>query len=586
MGPPEARGSEAYHRRDGPASALSGRGPMNSPPPAGLAQGPNAKTAAMTPPEPDADAPLRPTPGDAQNTQGSHNPSPHLATSDTDPARPAIQDDSEYTTSLTSPPLPADRQASRLKRPTHPGRPVHAPGASGLLEASEVPIPKPPSRPSSRPVQRPTSLLGSPPTSRPLPRPTDPLAPSIPPSPAPLPDQTSATPPETASDPAPRPPSSRPATLRPAVPRRDTPTALSGPLSAPPGTSPLSPTRPDLDLESARPDAAPQSSLRAAQAPLAPPTTTAPTTGQTGQLQPTSSTRPTRPTRTDPLPTLPDPLDLPLAPGRGAADSAAHPAPGLAPRAPRIAIALAFLAAILLPSAEKPPWLLLDQPAGPTALALAGLLLLPGLNAGPPHLVRWALRLVVVVTLTALTALALADGYARPPWGDALDPLHGSLTLLGLSLLLGSALAASRDRAPRIVAAIGLLLLMAAALVPATSGIPFPRLVATLTAPASTAADTAAAIATLAFAALTLTTAALQILRPGRRLALALAVWAAAIAPLLLHAALSTAPAAWMDAFAPFKTSLAFAAALLCCATAITPALEPEPPRPGTNQAF
>lgn len=530
----------------------------------------------MTPPEPDADAPQRPSLGDAQNTHDAADLPPKLATSDTDPARPAIQDDLENTTSPTSPPLPADRQASRLKRPTHPGRPIHAPGASGLLEASEVPIPKPPSRPSSRPAQRPTSLLGSPPTSRPLPRPTDPLAPSIAPSPVPPPLLTSEPPPGTASDQPPRPPTSRPATLRPAAPRRDTPTALSGPLSAPPGTSPLSPTRPDLDLESARPEAATSASSAGAPIALSPP----------GR----PSTVASRPTRTDPLPTLPNahdfPLDLPLAPGRGATDSATDPAPAVVSRAPGIAIALTFLIALILPSGAKPPWLLLDQPAGPTALALAGLLLLPGLTAGPPHLVRWALRLVVVVTLTALTALALSDGHAHPPWGDALDPLHGSLILLGLSLLLGAALAASQDRAPRIVAALGLLLLVAAALIPGESGIPLPRLVATLTAPASTAADTAAAIATLAFAALMLTTAALRILRPRRRLALALTVWAAAIAPLLFHAALSTPPSAWMDAFAPLKMSLAFAAALLSCATAITPALEPEPPRPGTDQAF
>lgn len=538
----------------------------------------------MTPPEPDADAPLRPSSGDSQNTPDSHESRQHLAMSDTDPARAAVQDDSENTTSPDSPPLPADRQASRLKRPTHPGRPIHAPGASGLLEASEVPIPKPPSRPSSRPAQRPTSLLGSPPSSRPLPRPTDPLAPAAPPVPAtPEPPPPEPPPPTGASAPEPTPPrtpASRPATLRPATPRRDTPTALSGPLSAPPGTSPLSPTRPDLDLESARPEATPPASSAGAPIALSPP----------GRLATVAS----RPTRTDPLPTLPNahdfPLDLPLAPGRGATDSAAGPAPGIAPRAPGIAIALAFLAAILLPSAERPPWLLLDQPAGPTALALAGLLLLPGLTAGPPHLVRWALRLVVVVTLTALTALALTDGQAHPPWGDALDPLHGSLILLGLSLLLGAALAASTDRAPRIVAALGLLLLVAAAFIPVASGVPLLRLVATLTAPdtvgGTTAADTAAAIATLAFAALMLATAALRILRPRRRLALALAVWAAAIAPLMFHAALSTPPAAWMDAFVPLKASLAFAGALLSCATSITPALEPEPAPAGSDQAF
>lgn len=507
----------------------------------------------MTPPEPDADAPQRPMEGDAQYTPHPSGHASELAPIQVPSPQPADDDSPENTLSPASQ-APADRHGSRLKRPTHPGRPIHAPGASGLIEASEVPIANPTSRPSSRPVQRPTSVLGAAPISRPLPRPTDPLAPA-----------TAAPPfPASSSEVAPRPPSSRPPTLRPATPRRDTPTALSGPLSAPPGTSPLSPTRPDLDLEASRPDA------------------------------PKPSPPGLPHSRADALPALPNPLDLPLAPSHRPMDSApstlstpyvddARAAP---PRAPLVVIGLAFLIALLLPTSARPPWALLDQPAGPTALALAGLLLLPGLTAGPPHLVRWALRLVVVVTLTALTALALSDGYTHPPWGDALDPLHGSLTLLGLSLLIASALAASAERAPRIVASVGLLLLIAAALIPAESGVPLLRLVDTLTASASTAADTAAALATLTFAALALATALVRVSSPRRRLLLGLVVWTGAIAPLLLHAALSTAPAAWMEALAPLKSTLAFAAALLCCATAITPALEPEPPQPGPGQAF
>ena len=331
------------------------------------------------------------------------------------------------------PTRPERSAAPSPPRPTHPGRPVHV--SSGLVPVSETRVPsRPATRPlsqaglpaPSRPAQRPTSLLGSAPQtppSRPAQRPTAPLAtarpvtrPTAPALPAPPALPTPPTPPALPTPPA----SDR------TLPRTPRVHALTGPLSAPPGSSPFT-----------------------VPPPLVPPP------------------RDQRATRPD----LTEHADAPTT--RPLTSAPIRHAPAPAPtRSPRLFVLAVFAVALVLPTTHAPPWLLLDHPSGPTALALAGLLLLPGLDAGPPYLVRWALRLVAAVTLTALATLALADALVRPPWGEALDPLHGAFTALGFTMLVGGTLARSPLLAARIATAAGAVLLLAAAIVPGPIGIP------------------------------------------------------------------------------------------------------------------